>query len=51
MAGKDVIMFSQKELKRLHIIQKVIDKVIKQTDAAELLSLSAQRIRRIVKKG
>jgi hypothetical protein len=50
MAGKDIIMLSQKELKRLHIIQKVVDKAIRQTDAAEILSLSDRQIRRIVKK-
>jgi len=50
MAGKDIIMLSQKELKRLHIIQRVVDRVIKQVDAAEILLLSTRQIRRIVKK-
>jgi len=50
MAGKDIIMFRQKELKRLHIIQKVVDGIIKQTEAAEILLLSTRQIRRIHKK-
>jgi hypothetical protein len=50
MAGKDIIMLSQKELKRIHIIQKVIDGVIKQVDAAGILLLSTRQIRRIIKK-
>jgi hypothetical protein len=50
MAGKDIIMLSQKELKRIHIIQKVIDGVIKQVDAAGMLLLSTRQIRRIIKK-
>jgi transposase-like protein len=49
MAGRDIIMLSQKELKRIHIIQKVADGVIKQVDAAGILLLSTRQIRRIVK--
>jgi hypothetical protein len=44
MAGKDIIMLSQKELKRIHIIQKVADGVIKQVDAAGILLLSTRQI-------
>jgi hypothetical protein len=50
MAGKDIIMLSRKELKRLHIIHKVLDKAIKQVEAAKLLSLSTRQIRRVVKR-
>jgi hypothetical protein len=50
MAGRDIIMLSQKELKRIHIIQKVVDRVIKQVNAAEILLLSTRQIRRIAKK-
>src|SRR4030043_720118 len=49
-AGRVIIMLSQKELKRIHIIQKVVDGVIKQVNAAEILLLSTRQIRRIVKK-
>ena len=50
MAGEDMIMVRQGELKRLHVIQKVLERVIKQVEAAEILSLSGRQIRRIVKR-
>ena len=50
MAGKDIIMASQEELKRLHVIQKVLEGVIKQVEAAEMLALSSRQVRRIVKR-
>jgi len=40
----------QKDLKRLHIIRKAIDKQVKQREAAELLELSQRQIRRLVKR-
>jgi hypothetical protein len=50
MAGEDMIMARQGELKRLHVIQKVLERVIKQVEAAEILSLSSRQIRRIIKR-
>jgi DNA-binding transcriptional regulator LsrR (DeoR family) len=50
MAGKDIIMVQQKELKRLHVIHKVIEGTLTQQDAAGLISLSERQIRRIVKR-
>jgi transposase len=50
MAGEDMIMVRQGELKRLHVIQKVLEGVIKQVNAAEILSVSDRQIRRIVKR-
>jgi transposase len=50
MAREDIIMASQEELRRLHVIQKVLEGVIKQVEAAEILSLSSRQIRRIVKR-
>ncbi|MGR3309485.1 MAG: ISNCY family transposase [Candidatus Brocadiales bacterium] len=50
MAGKDIIVLSVRELKRLKIVQKVIDKEITQMEAAELLDLCDRQIRRIVKR-
>ena len=47
MAGKDIIAMSQKELRRLHIIHKVLDKRLKQIDAAGILKLCARQIGRI----
>ncbi len=50
MAGKDIIMASQRELKRLHVVQKVIEGALKQAEAAEMLSLSIRQTGRIVSR-
>jgi len=50
MAGEDMIMARQEELKRLHVIEKVLEGILKQVEAAEILSLSGRQIRRIVKR-
>lgn len=50
MAGKDIIMASQKDLKRLHVIHKAIEKVITQAEAARIAGLSERQIRRIVER-
>lgn len=50
MAEEDMIMVGQRELRRLHVIQKVLERVIKQVEASEILSLSCRQIRRIVKR-
>ena len=43
-------MARQGELKRLHVIEKVLEGIVKQVEAAEILSLSGRQIRRIVKR-
>jgi hypothetical protein len=48
MAGWDIIMVRQKELKRLHVIRKGMEGTRTQRDAAGLISLSGRQIRRIV---
>jgi hypothetical protein len=50
VAREDIIMASQEELKRLHVIRKVQEKMIKQVEAGELLGLSSRQVRRIVKR-
>jgi transposase len=50
MAGKDIIMVKQKDLKRLHVIRKTIKGAITQAEAAKLAGLSERQIRRIVKR-
>lgn len=50
MAGKDIIMIRQKELRRLHIMHKVIEGEITQEKAAELAGLSERQVRRVVKR-
>lgn len=48
MDREDRIEMSQKDLKRLHIIQKVLEGILKQIEAAEDLDLSERQIRRLV---
>jgi len=50
VAGEDVIMFGQRELKRLHVIRKVLEKVVKRVEAAKILSLSYRQIQRCVQR-
>lgn len=50
MAGKDIIAMSQRELKRLHVIRKILDKRLRQVDAVDVLGLCDRQIRRIVAK-
>ena len=50
MAREDIIMLTQKELKRLHVVKKVFEGVIKQAEASEMLSLSDRQIRRLINR-
>jgi len=50
MAGEDILMASQEEFRRLHVIQKVLEGGLKQVEAAEILSLSSRHIRRVVRR-
>lgn len=50
MARKDIIIMRQKELKRLHIIHKVMEGELTQIEAAVILTLSERQIGRIVKR-
>lgn len=47
MAGKDIIKMSTRELKRLHIIRKVISKELTQKAAADILGLCTRQISRV----
>lgn len=47
MAGKDIIMATQEELKRLYVVRRTMEKNITQSEAAEILSLTGRQIRRI----
>jgi DNA-binding transcriptional regulator LsrR (DeoR family) len=40
----------QKDLRRLHVIRKAIDKQVKQREVAELLELSQRQVCRLVKR-
>ena len=50
MAGEDSIMLRQRELKRLHMIHKVLEGTLTQAEAAALISLTDRQLRRIVKR-
>jgi transposase len=50
MAERDIIRMSQKEMKRLHVIHKVREGLLRQKQAAEIISLSERQIRRIVRR-
>jgi len=47
---KDILNMSQKELVRLHVIKKAIEKAITQKAASEQVGLSERQVRRHVKK-
>jgi len=50
MAGKDIIKMRSIELKRLHLVKKILEKELKQVEASRVLRLSTRQIRRIVKR-
>ncbi len=50
MGREGIIMARPKELRKLHIIQRVLEKEITQGEASEILRLSSRQIRRIVKR-
>lgn len=45
-----MIMMSQREIRRLHLIQQVLEKKVTQQKAGEVLGLSDRQIRRMVKR-
>lgn len=49
MEEKDIIKMNIRELKRLHVINKTLEKQLRQREAASCLNLSERQIRRIVK--
>lgn len=50
MAGKDIIMATQEELKKLHVVRKALENSITQNEAAEILDLSGRQVRRIASR-
>lgn len=50
MGREDRIEMSQRDLKRLHVIQEVLEKKLKQVKAAEVLGLSERQIRRLTRR-
>lgn len=49
MAGKDIIMLSLKELRRLQVVQEVVKRRITQVAAAAIIGLSERQICRLAK--
>lgn len=47
---EDVIVMSAKELRRLHVIHRVLEKRLRQAKAAEILGVSTRQVKRIVKR-
>jgi transposase len=47
---KDIFMMSRKEIKRYQVIRKVLEKQMKQKEAAEYFGISSRQVRRIVKR-
>lgn len=50
MSGKDIIMMSEEERKRLHLIHKILEGELKQVEATDILGLSYRHTNRIVNK-
>lgn len=50
MATEDMISMSQREVKRLQVIQRVIDGQVQQRQAAEVLGVSVRQIRRLQRR-
>lgn len=50
MAGEDIIMMTQGELKKLHVVKKAIDKAITQVEAARIIEITTRQVRRITKR-
>ena len=48
--GKDMIMISSEELRRLGVIKKVLSSEINQQEASEVIGVSDRQVRRIVKR-
>lgn len=48
MAREDRVLMSTKELRRLHVVQQVVERKLTQAHAAQLLGLSDRQLRRLV---
>jgi DNA-binding transcriptional regulator LsrR (DeoR family) len=49
MAGRDMIVMSLSEVKRLKLIQSAIDRHMTQKTAASMMGISERQVRRLVK--
>ncbi len=46
---KDILIMTERDRKRLHVIRKTLERIMTQEKASELLALSTRHIRRLVK--
>ena len=49
MAGRDMIVMSLREVRRLKVVQSIMDKHVTQKAAASILGISERQVRRLVK--
>lgn len=50
MKKQDIFIMNQREIRRLHIVKKIIDKEIQQNEGAEILGMSERQVRRMVRR-
>ncbi len=50
MAEEDILLMNQEDLKRLSVIEKVLEKRITQVEAGEMLEISERQVRRVAKR-
>ena len=50
MRGDDIIMMKQKDLRRLHVMRKAIDRIITQKEAAKIIGVKLRQAQRIVRR-
>ena len=50
MAGKDIVIMTQEELKRLYVIQKALDRSITQAEVADIIGVCLRQAQRIARR-
>ena len=50
MAGEDIIMMKQEDLRRIHVIRKAIDRIITQKNAAKIIGIGLRQAQRVVRR-
>ncbi len=50
MAGGGIIRMRQEEIKRLHIINKVLEGLLNEAEATQIIGLSRRQVRRLIKR-
>jgi hypothetical protein len=50
MVGEDTVRMSVQELKRVHVIQQVMNKALRQREAGAILGLTTRQVRRLIQR-